>query len=194
MISVVGAGVTLQLEVETSGPGDSEYAAGKRVLKRSAEHLGPRLADYAVVDCKFATAPFLHGADELDLPVMAQLKDNLPELSAAVAARFGRQPPALIDFSIARLGALTFFKFAESLWEIENQGFNDGKNPYGMEHIRHYYPNSMLVNWFFLLLPLMTERLYRNRYLHRDAHPTLTSMQLKDTVGLHPRPAHADTS
>jgi hypothetical protein len=46
MINVVGAGITLPFDVEPYGPGDSEYAAGKRVLKRSTEHLGPRFADY----------------------------------------------------------------------------------------------------------------------------------------------------
>ena len=194
MISVVGAGVALPFDVEPYGPGDSEYATGERVLKRSAEHLGPRLANYPVVDGKFATARFLHGAEELDLPVMARLKDNLPELSVAVAARFGRQSPTLTDFFIARLGALTFFKFAESLWEIENQGFNDGKNLYGMEHIQHHHPNSMLVNWLFLLLALMIERLYRYRYLHRGRHPILTAMQFKDELWLHLRPARTDTS
>ena len=242
MISVVGAGITLPFDVEPYGPGDSEYAAGKRVLKRSTEHVGPRFADYVVVDGKFATAPFLHAADELDIPVIARLKDNLPQLSAAVEARFGQQPPAarfehgedrievwdtddfdpwetlawptvrvmryrqhkrdgaviqadwLTNFSIARLGTRTFFKLAKSRWEIENQGFNDGKNLYGMEHIQHHHPNSMLVNWLFLLLALMIERLYRNRYLHRGTHLILTAIQLKDTLWLHLRPAHADTS
>jgi hypothetical protein len=52
----------------------------------------------------------------------------------------------------------------------------------------------MLVNWLFLLLALIVERLYRIRYLHRGAHPILTSMQLKDTLWLHLRPAYADTS
>ena len=64
-------------------------------------------------------------------------------------------------------------------WEtlVENQGFNDGKNLYGMEHIQHHHPNSMLVNWLFLLLALMIERLYRNRYLHRRTHLILTAIQ-----------------
>ncbi len=77
----------------------------------------------------------------------------------------------LTDFSIARLGTRSFFKLAKSRWEIENQGFNDGKNLYGMEHIQHHHPNSMLVNWLFLLLALIIERLYRIRYLHRGTHP-----------------------
>jgi hypothetical protein len=42
---VVGTGLTLPLDVEPYGPGDSEYGAGKRLLDRSVTHLGPRLAD-----------------------------------------------------------------------------------------------------------------------------------------------------
>ena len=40
----------------------------------------------------------------------------------------------------------------------------------------------MLVNWLFLLLALMIERLYRNRYLHRGRHPILTARQRKDAL------------
>ena len=242
MISVVGAGITLPFDVEPYKPGDSEYTAGKRLLKRAVSQVGPRFADYVVVDGKFATAPFLHTADRVKIPILARLKENLPELSAAVQARFGQPPPKesfqfgedwievwdaddfdpwsslnwptvrvlryrqhkkdgtiiqadwLTNFPIARLGTRSFFKLAKSRWEIENQGFNDGKNRFGMEHIQHHHPNSMLVNWLFLLLALMVERLYRIRYLHRGTHPIPTSMQLKDTLWLHLRPAHADTS
>jgi hypothetical protein len=242
MISVVGAGITLPFDVEPYKPGDSEYTAGKRLLKRATGHLGPRFADYMVVDGKFATAPFLHTADAVSIPIIARLKDNLPELAAALEARFGQQAPKesfqygedwvdvwdaddfdpwatldwptvrvlryrqhkkdgtiiqadwLTNFSIARLGTRSFFKLAKSRWEIENQGFNDGKNLYGLEHIQHHHPNSMLVNWLFLLLALIIERLYRIRYLHRGTHPALTSIQLKDTLWLNLRPAHANTS
>jgi hypothetical protein len=242
MISVVGAGITLPFDVEPYKPGDSEYAAGQRLLKRAVSHLGPRFADYLVVDGKFATAPFLHTADAVSLPTIARLKENLPELAAAVQARFGPQPPAgsfshgedwievwdaddfdpwstldwptvrvlryrqhkkdgtviqadwLTNFSIARLGTRSFFKLAKSRWEIENQGFNDGKNRCGMEHIQHHHPNSMLVNWLFLVLALIIERLYRIRYLHRGTHPILTSLQLKDTLWLNLHPARVDSS
>jgi hypothetical protein len=46
-----------------------------------------------VVDGEFATAPFLHAAGVLGLHVVARLKDNLPELSAAAQQRFRHQPP-----------------------------------------------------------------------------------------------------
>ena len=242
MVSVVGSGITLPFDAEPYQSGDSEYAAGKRVLKRAVSHLGPRFADYIVADGKFATAPFLHTADAVGLPILARLKDNLPELSAAVQARFSQSPPTmtfqhgqdwvelwdandfdpwetlswptvrvmryrqhkkngtiiqadwLTNFPIARLGTRSFFKLAKSRWEIENQGFNDGKNLYGLEHIQHHHPNSMLVNWLFILLALMIERTYRIRYLHRGSHPRITAMQLKDTLWLNLRPAGPNTS
>jgi len=81
--------------VEPYGPGDSEYRAGQRLLRRAVQNLGPRFADYVVVDGEFATAPFLHTADQLRLKVVARLKDNLPELRAAAHERFGSQPPQL---------------------------------------------------------------------------------------------------
>lgn len=242
MVTVVGSGITLPFDAEPYQSGDSEYAAGKRVLKRAVSHLGPRFADYIVADGKFATAPFLHTADAVGLPIQARLKDNLPELSAAADARFSQSPPTmkfqhgqdwveawdaddfdpwealnwptvrvmryrqhkkngaiiqadwLTDFPIAKLGTCSFFKLTKSRWEIENQGFNDGKNLYGLEHIQHHHPNSMLVNWLFMLLALVIERTYRIRYLHRGSHPRITAMQLKDTLWLNLRPAGPNTS
>jgi hypothetical protein len=241
MISVVGAGITLPFDVEPYPPGDSEYAAGQRLLQRAVSLLGPRFASYVVADAKFATAPFLHCCDQVGLPVIARLKQNLPELSAAVEASYGQSLPTdlflcgndsieswdaaafnpwealhwpavrvlryrqhkkdgpivqadwLTNFPSAKLPTRSFFKLAKSRWEIENQGFNDAKNLYGMEHIQHHHPNSMLVNWLFLLLAVIVERLYRLRYLHRGSHRVLTAMQLKDTLWLSLRPAGADS-
>jgi hypothetical protein len=44
-----------------------------------------------VVDAGFATAAFLHTADDLGIPVVARLKGNLPELFHAAQKRFSRQ-------------------------------------------------------------------------------------------------------
>ena len=93
LISVVGTGLTLPLDVEPYGPGDSEYHAGRRLLQRTAHNTGPRFADYVVADGEFARAPFLHDAHDLGLYVVVRLKNNLPELFAAAEKRFGRQPP-----------------------------------------------------------------------------------------------------
>ena len=96
LISVVGVGLTLPVDVEPYGPGDSEYAAAQRLLRRAVDHLGPRFADYVVGDGEYATAPFLHTTGEVGLPVVARLKENLPLLAAAVRARFDGQPPQAV--------------------------------------------------------------------------------------------------
>jgi hypothetical protein len=93
MISVVGTGLTLPLDVEPYGPGDSEYSAGRRLLPRTVRNLGPRFADYVVADGDYATAPFLHDVGDLGLHVVARLKNNLPELFTAAQKRFLSQPP-----------------------------------------------------------------------------------------------------
>jgi hypothetical protein len=95
LASVVGTGLSLPFDVEPYGPGDSEYAAGQRLLRRASELLGVGFATYVVVDGGFATAPFLHTAGDLGLPIVARLKANLPELCAAVEKRFRSQGPQL---------------------------------------------------------------------------------------------------
>src|SRR5438552_18649939 len=94
MASLVGTGLSLPIDIEPYGPGDSEYAAGQRLLRRIVDNLGRRFAQYVVVDGEFATAPFLHTADELGLQVIARLKANLPELLHAAEARLGNRRPS----------------------------------------------------------------------------------------------------
>ena len=93
MATIVGTGLSLPIDIEPYGPGDSEYSAGQRVLRRVVDNLGRRFAQYAVVDGEFATAPFLHTADAVGLKVIARFKLNLPELLRAAEARFGHRPP-----------------------------------------------------------------------------------------------------
>jgi hypothetical protein len=225
-ISVVGTGLSLPFDAEPYGPGDSEYAAGQRLLARAVSQLGPRFADYLVVDGEYSTAPFLHAADRVGLHVVARLKSNLPELSRAVEKRFGSQPPTcvfhepsqrieiwdaddfdpwetlqwstvrviryrqhkpdgsvvqadwLTDFPSRQVASLSLYHMAKSRWEIENQGFNDAKNRYGLEHICHHHVNSVLISWLLSLLAMVIERLYRLRYLHRGNHPLRSAEQL----------------
>jgi hypothetical protein len=226
MISVVGTGLTLPFDIEPYGPGDSEYAAGQRVVRRAVGLLGPRFADYMVVDGEFATAPYLHAVGDLHLRVVARLKGNLPELYQAAQQRFSAQPPKtrfwegqdwvevwdaddfdpwdalrwetvrvlryrqykpngtvfeafwLTDFPTHHLSSRSLFRLAKSRWEIENQGFNDAKNRYGLEHICHHHPRSLLLVWLITCLALTIERLYRLRYLHRGTHRIRTAMEL----------------
>ena len=231
-ISVVGVGWTLPINVEPDAPGDREYAAAQRLLRRVIHHLGPRFADDLVADGEYATAPFLHTSGDVGLPVVARLKENLPLLAAPVRTRCDGQSPRavfqegddrvevwdddhfdpwetlnwsevrvlryrqhqregtiiqaewLTDFSLAKLGSLSFYRMAKSRWEIENQGFNDGKNRDGMEHICHHEPNSILIVWLLILLALVMERLYRRRYLHRGDHGIRSAINRLDYLCL----------
>ncbi len=226
MISVVGAGLSLPFDAEPYGPGDSEYSAGQRLLRRAMMNLGARFADYLVVDGEFATAPFLHSADAGGIKIIARLKDNLPELLTAAEKRFRSQRPKdhfrdgedeveiwdaddfdpwetlhwetvrviryrqhkpngevieaywLTNFSPRRVGSRSLYRMAKSRWEIENQGFNDAKNRYGLRHMCHHQPNSLLIQWLMIALALTIERLYRIRYLHRGTHSPRSAIEL----------------
>jgi hypothetical protein len=227
LLSVVGGGLVLPLDVEPYGPGDSEQAASLRLLQRGVTALGRRFAQYVVADGLYASAPFLHAAGDLGLHALVRLKDNVPTLATAVAARFADGPPTtrfvdahgatvemwdaadfdpweglrwatvrvlryrqtrptgevieadwLTDLPASRVSARTLYRFAKTRWTIENQGFNDAKNRYGLAHVPHHHANSLLVHWLLVALTLTIERLYRLRYLHRGRHPRLTAIAL----------------
>lgn len=226
LVTVVGTGLTLPVDLEPWRENDSEYGAGQRALRRVIGQLGPRFADYVVVDAKFATAPFLHTVDDVGLKVVARLKSNLPELFNAAQHRFEHQPPHdvfrqgndrveiwdaddfdpweslhwptvrviryrqfkpdqtvvdaywLTNFSTTHVGSRSLFRMGKSRWEVENQGFNDAKNLYGLEHTAHHHANSILIDWLLLLLAMILERLYRLRYLRRGSHPSPTAIEL----------------
>lgn len=93
MVSVVGTGLSLPVDVEPYGPGDSEYAGGQRLLRRVVQALGVRFADYVAADGEFATAPFLHVVGEFGLKAVARLKGNLPDLFRAAQQRFASRAP-----------------------------------------------------------------------------------------------------
>jgi len=96
LLSVVGTGLSLPVDVEPYGPEDSEYNAGQRLLRRALGPLGRRFADYVVVDGEFATAPFLHTVGDLGLSAVARLKGNLPELYEAAQRRFPSTTPTTV--------------------------------------------------------------------------------------------------
>jgi hypothetical protein len=88
--------------------------------------------------------------------------------------RFAR----VTDIPTRKLGSKSLFHLCQGRWGIENQGFNDGKNRYGLEHLTHHHANSLLVQWLLICLALTCERLFRLRYLHRGTHPPLTAADL----------------
>lgn len=92
-LCVVGTGLTLPLDLEPFGPGDSEGAASRRLLERVARALGPHFADYVVADGAYGAAPFLHLVRDLGLKAVVCLKENLPLLLEAARARFEGQKP-----------------------------------------------------------------------------------------------------
>jgi hypothetical protein len=226
LASVVGGDLILPVDVEPYGPGDSEYRAGQRLLARVRQNLGARFIHYVVVDGEFATAPFLHAAGKAGWPVVARLKENLPELLRAAEKRFRSRPPTLefrdgtdrveiwdaddfdpweslqwetvrvlryrqhkpdgdvveaywlTNLSSRHISRRCLYHMAKSQWHIENEGFNDAKNRYGLEHIRRHHERSLLIVWLLTCLALTLERLYRLRYLPRGSHPVRAAINL----------------
>jgi hypothetical protein len=243
LVSLVGGGLNLPLDIEPYGPEDSEIAASQRALGRVVAQLGRRFADYVVADALYAGAPFLRQLTAWGLPAVVRLKNNLPELAAAAQQRFATQPPSLeiergadrielwdasdfdpwegLDWTTVRVlryrqhkpdgqlieaywltnlkaqrvGTASLYDMAKSRWEVENQGFNDAKNRYGLAHIAHHQSQSLVARWLLLLLALTVERLYRLRYLHRGRRPPYTAIEFvrQLRLSLCPRPG-LDTS
>lgn len=100
----------------------------------------------------------------------------------------------LTDFTSRQAGSEALFRMAKHRWEIENQGFNDAKNRYGLAHIAHHEANSLLIQWLLILLAMAIERLYRLRYLHRGKHPTVSAVDLLRLLRLSLGVPYHDTS
>ncbi len=83
----------------------------------------------------------------------------------------------LTDLSPHRISSRTLYRLAKGRWTIENQGFNDAKTRYGLNHLPHHHPNSLVIHWLLVALTLTLERLYRLRYLHRGDHAPETAIQ-----------------
>jgi len=84
----------------------------------------------------------------------------------------------LTNLSSRRISRRCLYHMAKSRWHIENEGFNDAKNRYGLGHIRHHHERSLLIVWLLTCLALTLERLYRLRYLHRGSHPVRAAINL----------------
>src|ERR1022692_160488 len=63
-------------------------------------------------------------------------------------------------------------------------GTGAGRTYYGMEHICHHEPNSILIVWLLIALAMVIERLYRLRYLHRGEHGVRSAQELCDYLWL----------
>lgn len=245
MLSVIGTGLSLPLDVEPWEAGDSEYEASQRMLRRCVGSLGRQFADYVAGDGLYNTAPFLNTATELGLYAVCRLKENLPTLLDDATRYFAERAPTttfthgrdrveiwdmdgfrpwgelawdrvrvlryrqhkpdgqiieaywLTNFPKRVCGSRSLFDLAKARWEIENQGFNDGKTRHGMEHIRHHHENSMLIDWLLIALALVVERLFRLRYLHRGPHPIRSAQSVVTELWISlgdVRPCPADTS
>ena len=104
MISVVGTGLTLPLDVEPYGPGDSEYSAGRRLLRRAVGNLGRRFADYVVADGDYATAPFLHDAGDLGLSRRRPLEEQSPRIVRGRPEKISRASLPIKSSATGRTG------------------------------------------------------------------------------------------
>lgn len=84
----------------------------------------------------------------------------------------------LANFPSRQISRRCLYSMAKSRWHVENEGFSDAKNRYGLEHIRHHHERSLLIVWLLTCLALTLERVYRLRYLHRGLHPVRTAINL----------------
>ena len=99
----MGAGLSLPVDVEPYGPGDSELQASERLLERTLSALGRRFADYVVVDGLYANVRFLHRCGDQGLHVVARLKDNLPTLMKAARQSFEGTPQHTLEIGADRV-------------------------------------------------------------------------------------------
>jgi hypothetical protein len=78
----------------------------------------------------------------------------------------------------------TLFHFCKSRWEIENQGFNDAKNRYGLSHVPHHQENAVVTNALLTFLAMCVERLYRLRFLRRGTHMPYSAVEFNRMLWL----------
>jgi hypothetical protein len=95
----------------------------------------------------------------------------------------------LTSFGSKQVGPKALFRMAKSRWGIENQGFNDAKNRYGLKHIPHHEPNSVRIHTLLVFLAMCIERLYRLRFLRRGGRPPPSAIELLRLLWLSLGPA-----
>ena len=180
-------------------------ACGLHVVARLKGNL-PTLC--AAAQARFATAPprltFRDGQDNVELWDADDFDpwDSLAWPSVRVLRYRQHKPDGsiveaawLTDFPINQVSSRALYRMAKSRWQIENGGFNDGKNRYGLERIRHHTANSLVATWLVICLAMMIERLYRLRYLHRGVHQPREAADLHLLLWLALRcPAPTDSS
>ena len=161
-------------------------ALGRRV---GARRTGNRPARAAAVRARFArrppTAPSRVGRDRVeggDADALAPGESRQWPPVRVLRSR-QHQPDGtgvaadwLTDFPRRQVSARSRYPLAQSRWEVENQGFNDGKTRYGLEHIRRPHAASLLICWLRVALGRTIERRYRLRYLPRGMHPPYTAI------------------
>jgi hypothetical protein len=159
------------------------HAAGRLGLRAVVRLKGNLPELLAAAEARFATIrPALTFQDGADVVEIWDADDFDPwaalEWATVRVLRYRQHKPDgttveacwLTDYTRSEVGSRALYHIAKSRWEIENGGFNDGKNRHGLERIRHHHPTSLVVSWLVVCLALMLERLYRLRYLRRGTH------------------------
>jgi len=101
----------------------------------------------------------------------------------------------LTDLPSSKVGSASLYRLAKRRWQIENEGFNDGKTRHGMEHVSRHDANALLMGWLLAAFAMTIERLYRVRFARRGTHPALTPIEFFRLLRLALcTPAAADTS
>ncbi len=92
-------------------------------------------------------------------------------------------------------GSLSVYHMAKSRWELENQGFHDAKNRYGMEHICHHQANSVLVSRLITLLAWSSSASTASALRTASWHPVRSAEHLCRLLRLSlSRPSAPDSS
>jgi hypothetical protein len=176
-----------------------------RVIARLKDNL-PLLYEAAKkrFESRPATHTFEHEGDRIELWDAADFDpwDGLSWKTVRVIRYRQHKPDGtvveaywLTDFTQAEASGEEIFRCAKSRWQVENEGFNDAKNRYGLEHTCHHTKQGVLAGWLISLLAIAIERLFRMRFLRRGGRPALSAIALIRILryASAPRPRCLDT-